>query len=89
MRNVTVFIVIVGLIAGCSPTIDYELGGTIVDLTYSYDSTTVYWPTASGFTLNIDARGWQDGGYYYEANSFSSAEHGGTHLDAPGHFAEG
>jgi len=89
MRNVTVFIVIVGLIAGCSPTIDYELGGTIVDLTYSYDSTTVYWPTASGFTLNIDARGWQDGGYYYEANSFSSAEHGGTHLDAPVHFAEG
>ena len=60
-----------------------------MDLTYSYDSTTVYWPTASGFTLNIDARGWQDGGYYYEANSFSSAEHGGTHLDAPAHFADG
>ncbi len=29
------------------------------------------------------------GGYYYAANNFSSAEHGGTHLDAPVHFAEG
>jgi kynurenine formamidase len=29
------------------------------------------------------------GGYYYAANNFSAAEHGGTHLDAPVHFAEG
>jgi len=28
-------------------------------------------------------------GYYYAANNFSAAEHGGTHLDAPVHFAEG
>jgi len=28
-------------------------------------------------------------GYYYTANSFSTAEHRGTHLDAPIHFAEG
>ncbi len=34
-------------------------------------------------------KGYQDGGYYYEANSFQSAEHGGTHLDAPVHFSEG
>ena len=89
MRTVTVFFVIVFFFVGCSRTTGYEIEGTIVDLTYSYDSTTVYWPTASGFALQIDARGWQDAGYYYEANSFSSAEHGGTHLDAPVHFAEG
>jgi kynurenine formamidase len=29
----------------------------------------------------------QPGGYYYEAYSFCAAEHGGTHLDAPIHFA--
>jgi kynurenine formamidase len=29
------------------------------------------------------------GGYYYAANNFSSAEHGGTHIDAPIHFARG
>ena len=28
-------------------------------------------------------------GFWYEANNFSSAEHGGTHVDAPAHFAEG
>src|SRR2546430_13401795 len=29
------------------------------------------------------------GGYYYAANNFAAAEHGGTHLDAPVHFVEG
>ncbi len=28
-------------------------------------------------------------GYYYSAYNFASAEHGGTHLDAPVHFARG
>jgi kynurenine formamidase len=28
-------------------------------------------------------------GYYYAANNFFTSEHGGTHLDAPLHFAEG
>jgi kynurenine formamidase len=30
-----------------------------------------------------------DAGYYYAANRFATAEHGGTHIDAPIHFAEG
>lgn len=33
--------------------------------------------------------GMTDKGYYYSAYEFSSAEHGGTHIDAPIHFAEG
>jgi kynurenine formamidase len=61
----------------------------IIDLTHAYDTETVYWPTASGFELDIDFKGMTEGGYYYEANTFRSAEHGGTHLDAPIHFAEG
>jgi kynurenine formamidase len=63
--------------------------GRLVDLTHAYDSSTVDWPTAAGFALTVDAEGMTEGGYYYTANSFSSAEHGGTHLDAPIHFAEG
>ncbi len=63
--------------------------GTLVDLTYAFDSTTIFWPTANGFELSVDARGRQEAGYWYEANSFSTAEHGGTHLDAPVHFSEG
>ena len=29
------------------------------------------------------------GGYYYAANDFATSEHGGTHVDAPIHFAQG
>jgi kynurenine formamidase len=35
------------------------------------------------------ADGITPGGYYYAANNFFSSEHGGTHLDAPVHFAKG
>jgi kynurenine formamidase len=62
--------------------------GRVIDLSHAYDEDTIYWPTADGFVLESDAKGWTDAGYYYEANSFSTAEHGGTHLDAPIHFAE-
>ena len=61
----------------------------IIDLTYAFSSESIYWPTADGFSLRVDAKGMTDLGYYYTANSFCAAEHGGTHLDAPVHFAEG
>ena len=63
--------------------------GTFVDLTHSFDSRAVYWPTARRFRLKEVAEGETDQGYYYAANDFSAAEHGGTHLDAPVHFARG
>lgn len=66
-----------------------SLSGTIVDLSYTFDSETVYWPTAEGFHLEKDFEGVTDKGFYYSANKYSAAEHGGTHLDAPVHFAKG
>ncbi len=63
--------------------------GEIIDLTYSFASDTVYWPTAKRFDLEPVARGRTEAGYWYEANNFCAAEHGGTHMDAPAHFAEG
>lgn len=63
--------------------------GQWVDLSYTYDENTIYWPTADGFKLDTVYEGETDGGYYYSAFNFSSAEHGGTHLDAPIHFSEG
>jgi kynurenine formamidase len=39
--------------------------------------------------LEVDFQGTTEGGYWYEANTIRTAEHGGTHLDAPVHFAEG
>jgi kynurenine formamidase len=63
--------------------------GEIVDLSHTYDSQTIYWPTAEGFQLRRDADGVTPAGYYYASNSFFTSEHGGTHLDAPVHFAQG
>ena len=45
--------------------------------------------TADKFGLHKDAEGVTPAGYYYASNSFSTSEHGGTHLDAPVHFAQG
>ena len=63
--------------------------GTIVDLSHTYDASTIFWPTAEPFKLDKVADGVTPGGYYYAANNFRTAEHGGTHLDAPVHFASG
>lgn len=62
----------------------------IVDLTYAFDEHTIYWPTSpSSFRLTPLSYGLTSAGYFYAANSFCTPEHGGTHLDAPIHFAEG
>lgn len=63
--------------------------GKIVDLSHAFDSETVYWPTADPFRLEKDFEGVTEKGYFYAANKFSTAEHGGTHIDAPVHFAQG
>jgi kynurenine formamidase len=65
------------------------LTGDLVDLSHGYGAQTVFWPTAEGFRLEKVADGITAGGYYYAANNFFTAEHGGTHLDAPLHFAQG
>lgn len=62
--------------------------GRIVDLSYPFDASTVFWPTAEPFRLEKDFEGTTDKGYYYSAYRYSSAEHGGTHIDAPVHFAK-
>lgn len=62
--------------------------GEIVDLTHSFSEESVYWVTAKEFQLEEVASGLTDAGFYYSANNFTTAEHGGTHIDAPIHFAE-
>ena len=65
-------------------------GWRMVDLTHAYGGNTLYWPTdTAGFRLDTLAEGQTAGGYFYAAKQFATAEHGGTHLDAPFHFAEG
>ena len=63
--------------------------GRVVDLTYAFDANSVYWPTAEQFKLETDFEGVTDKGYFYSAYRYSAAEHGGTHIDSPVHFAKG
>lgn len=64
-------------------------GSKMVDLTHPFDEQTIYWPTEEGFKLVRGPAGITDKGYFYSANRFIAAEHGGTHVDAPIHFFEG
>lgn len=85
------------LVTSCSPgsTVAQPTGSVpihekhIVDLTHAFSDDTIYWPTDTrGFQLETLASGHTEAGYFYSANAFCTAEHGGTHIDAPIHFSE-
>jgi kynurenine formamidase len=79
--------------SACSPPLPDSAAafpsGEIVDLSHAYDEHTIFWPTSDPFRLEKVAEGMTAGGYYYAANNVFTAEHGGTHIDAPVHFAAG
>jgi len=92
LARMTVLAAMLAGVAGCStpqPQRQAFPPGELVDLTHTYDQTTLFWPTAEVFALEKVADGETPAGYYYAANNFSSSEHGGTHIDAPVHFARG
>ena len=80
--------------AACSPRAEQPAqsrwpAATLIDLSHDYSDQTVFWPTAESFKLEKVADGVTEQGYYYAANNFATSEHGGTHIDAPVHFAKG
>jgi kynurenine formamidase len=82
----------IGLVAGLLlswPAFALDIGEyRLVDLTHPYNSDTLYWPTSpSEFEKKELAAGETEGGWFYSAYSICTPEHGGTHLDAPRHFA--
>lgn len=69
---------------------EFFASGKWIDLTYSFSEQTLYWPNNHiGFKLDTQVNGITPAGFYYASNAFSAPEHGGTHLDAPVHFAQG
>jgi len=90
MKACTCALSLVMLISACGrPAPPPFPQGELVDLSHTYDEQAIYWPTAEGFRLRKDAEGMTPAGYYYAANSIFTSEHGGTHIDAPIHFAQG
>jgi kynurenine formamidase len=81
-------LVVVICASGCGspPAVSFPQG-ELVDLSHAYDETTIYWPTSDKFRLDKVSEGVTPAGYYYAANNIFTAEHGGTHIDAPIHFA--
>ena len=71
---------------GSSPQ---KSGRIVLDMTYPLDDAAIFWPTAKPFSLTNVAWGISEGGWWYASNEFSASEHGGTHADAPIHFAAG
>jgi len=74
---------------GCSQKKENIFAGEWIDLSYDFSEKTIYWVESDGFKKETVAEGKTDKGYYYSAYKFGTPEHGGTHLDAPRHFAEG
>jgi kynurenine formamidase len=91
MMRIALVLVLAGCTAAQAPPSQQAAfpGGSLIDLSHTFDENTPYWPTAPTFEMVPDFIGMTDGGYWYEANTFRTSEHGGTHLDAPVHFAEG
>jgi len=95
IKNTLIFTTLLTLLCLGYSDISYGQQNTIpskgkwIDLTHDFSSETVYWPTDEDFKLETVFEGYTDKGYFYYANNYSAAEHGGTHIDAPIHFAEG
>jgi len=90
MRTLTLLLALAVAACGHAPPPRMPtLPSRVLDLTYPYDANTIYWPTApSGFQRETLSYGRTPSGYFYAAGKFDAPEHGGTHLDAPFHFAE-
>ncbi len=73
--------------AGAAAALAATTSDRLIDLSHPFDAATIYWPTARRFERIEDAAGMTPEGYWYAANSICASEHGGTHLDAPHHFA--
>ncbi|MBH0203037.1 MAG: cyclase family protein [Nitrospira sp.] len=91
----TLIIVALCLSSSVGCVVNYQHSGgsweqsRIIDLTHSFGSDTIVWPTEQDFKLVVQHAEDTPGGYYYASNRMEIPEHGGTHIDAPIHFARG
>ena len=90
MRKIGVFLStsILLFAISCEPSNNSFPRGEWIDLGHDFGEDTIYWVNAEPFKRE-GAGAMTDKGYFYAAGNYSAAEHGGTHIDAPIHFAEG
>lgn len=88
MKKSLLLLVVICFACSNSPDKPDFQDGQWIDLTHDFSEDAVYWPTANSFKKDTVFEGQKEAGFYYSAYEFSAAEHGGTHIDAPIHFAE-
>lgn len=85
----TIALLFTVLISACASAPSGEFPkGEWIDLTHDFGADTIYWVNAEPFKREGTAA-MTDKGFFYAAGNYSAAEHGGTHIDSPIHFAEG
>ncbi|XP_035223983.1 isatin hydrolase-like [Stegodyphus dumicola] len=67
----------------------WPIAKRMVDMTYTFDETTLHFPTAKPFELTTNMNGTTPEGFWLQFDEFSSGIHLGTHMDAPCHFSKG
>lgn len=91
-RGIAVFLILWGLVG--LPAVGGWQGivhaaSRLVDLTYSFDETTLVWPRNPQFHRDGSQRGGTADEAWYATGQVALSEHAGTHMDAPIHFAQG
>jgi kynurenine formamidase len=94
MKSFSILLIVTSLLS-CTPKKSEPINpaelfstGTWIDLTYAFSDSTLYWPNNKiSFHLDTLSFGETPGGFFYSSYQFCAPEHGGTHLDAPIHFA--
>lgn len=84
-NNAIILLLLIFILNSCVSNYAYKKP---IDLSHAFDEDTIYWPTEKGFSHEKEHYGPTQKGYFYSAYRFTSAEHGGTHIDAPIHFNE-
>lgn len=78
---------LLGIVACSACTAGMPSARTLLDLTHPFDEHTIYWPKNRPFERQDTSRGLNAQGRWYASGEFAASEHGGTHIDAPIHFA--
>jgi len=83
------FYVCVAIVLWCSTLVRADDSTRhLLDMTFAFSDSSIYWPTDTAFKLKVVKHGKSQGGSWYASNEYGASEHGGTHVDAPIHFAE-
>ena len=85
----TVFRLALCALASIPRLLGRPLGSTWIELTFPFNNKTIYWPGDPTFKLTTTFDNYTSDGYYLFMSLISAPEHGGTHLDAPRHYAKG